>query len=210
MAYGILTSMVASLFLFIEIVDLRATVGDEKHAGYFLSLLWALALFNGLLLLLRTVDKEWVSQLRRKNGHHTAWTHVRGFDIGDPLFWSVFSAIALPVGFLGPQTADHEPLLLALVISTAIGLVGMLLMAAGRVRLEVKGIRTGHTLSAFDKFVSFDKVDYVSLKKHILTVRTRDQSGKRLRTRRLLVLRGSDRLRGILPKVVPSSVRLVV
>ncbi len=206
-AYGVVTTAVAALYLFIELMDFRSTSANDRHSAMLLVWLWAIALFNGVLLLARASDRQWLSQLRRKSNRQLAWTKARGFDLGNPLLWSVLSAVLVPASILGPQTSNYEPLFSVLIISSFLGAIGISLLVFGKVMIEGSGIAVGTSLNALDNFLAYGDVKSVRLSKHLLTVRSLRSYG-RIRSKRLLVVRGAEGLRQMLPKVVPPSVVL--
>lgn len=210
-AIGAIALAVSLMELGINSLALRISPTGTSAAASasLLVLLWSLVLVNSILLLHRSFDGEWVKQLRRKTQHGPARVSLRGFDLRDPIFWSLASGAVIPVTLIGPRYHD-QPVFYAAAICTVMGSVALLGLMAGKVRVEALGLRTGNMLTTFDRFIPFSSIRSIELSGRTLTIVSSNGHKGSTRTRKVKVLGDVDRLRNALVELVPEGTRLAL
>ncbi len=210
-AVGAIALAISLLELGINSVALR--IGSEgpgaKASASFMVFLWSLVLVNSILLLLRSFDSEWVKQLRRKSQRGQSRVNLRGFDVRDPVFWSLASGAFLPLAVLAPGY-HHQPVFYAASVCAVMGSLALLGLIAGKVRVEAQGLRTGNILSSFDRFIPFTSIRSIELEKKTLTIVSSNGHMGSTRVRRVRVLGGEEGLRSALVELVPEGTKLKV
>lgn len=210
-ALGLIALAISTMELMIETLALRVSAPDSQAAAsaLFLIILWSLVLVNAVLLLLRTFDDQWVLQLRRKTQRGRARLDIRGFDVSDPILWSIAVGMFMPMTLFGPGY-HHQPVFYAAIVCAAVGTLALLGLLAGRVRVEPQGLRTGNMFSSFDRFIPFCSIRSIELSGMTLSIVSSNGREGSTRTRRIKVLGDTGRLRRALVDAVPEGTRLML